>query len=488
MNVILYAMDSLRADHVHTFGYPRSTTPVIDRVADEGAAFSQCYAQCGWTAPSGASLLSGVYPSATGIHMMRDPLEPSIPWLPEILKARGYQTVGFSAVYQVSKLRGFERGFDAFHDLFKDEQTIRRCQERDIDARGDDYCLPLSEDIHVPALQWLDESREKRRPFFMLLWSIDTHEPFRQPSRYNVDVDPDYRGSIDGRGRPYRWVRNRRDLRQIIDLYDGSIRYQDEKLGELLAELDRRGVLDDTLIVLLGDHGEMFFEHGVAGHGKFPWEEMMRVPLIMRGPSAVPAAVRSDAMVQTIDIAPTVLDLIGVGPEPAFRGKSLKPLIKHPASELHESIVLEIPFPLDRDEGAQVVREGPWKYVEHHPPPFGKRARKFFKEFSRFLSVLARPGAFGLLYGHHVRKGASGFLATLLWHPFRFLIGCPTRCLFDLDADPGETRNRLGDHPDVAARLRERLSLIEAPPEPPAVPQELEDKVVKHLEALGYIE
>jgi len=488
MNVIFYAMDSLRADHVHAFGYPRSTTPVIDRVASEGAAFSHCYAQCGWTAPSGASLLSGVYPSATGIHMMRDPLNPDIPWLPEILKAQGYQTVAFSAVYQVSKLRGFDRGFDAFHDLFKNAETIKRCQDRDLDARGDDYCLPLSEDLHLQALKWLDESRRPDDPFFMLLWSIDTHEPFRQPQRYNVDVDPKYRGSIDGRGRPYRWIRNGRDLQQVIDLYDGSLRYQDEKLGELIEELRTRGVLDDTLIVLFGDHGEMFFEHGIAGHGKFPWEEMMRVPLIMRAPSALPAGMRCDEVVQTIDVAPTVLDLAGFDPEPAFRGRSLRAVIEGQQSQHHESVVLEIPFPLDREEHARVVREDRWKYIEYHPPHFRKRAHKFLKEFGRVLSVLIRPGAIGVLYGHHFRKGLIGLLATLVWHPLRFLAGYPTRCLFDLEADPGETRNRLRDRPEVTSRLRQRLSLIDTPPDARAMPQELEEKVVKHLESLGYIE
>lgn len=488
MNVILYAMDSLRVDHVHSFGYPRPTSPVIDRMASEGVAFSNCYAQCGWTAPSAASLLSGVYPSATGIHMMRDPLNPTIPWLPEILKNRGYQTVAFSAVYQVSKLRGFHRGFDAFHDLFKDEETIRRCQERDLDARGDDYCLPLSEDIHTRALQWLDESRGADRPFFMLLWSIDTHEPFRQPKRYNVDVDPNYRGPIDGRGRPYRWVRNRRDLQQVIDLYDGSLRYQDDKLGELLEELNERGVLNDTLIVLFADHGEMFFEHGIAGHGKFPWEQVMRVPLVMRGPNVVPPGLRSDAVIQTIDVAPTVLDLAGFDAEPAFRGQSLRPLIEGRQSQLHEAVVLETPFPLDRKEHAHVVREGRWKYIEYHPPYFRKRVHKFFKEFGRVLSTLARPGAIPILYGHHFRKGFLGILATLLRDPLRYLAGRPTRCLFDLEADSGETRNLLYDHPEVACRLQERFSLLDAPTEAPAMPQELEEKVVKHLEALGYIE
>lgn len=497
MNVILYSMDSLRADHLHCLGHTRPNTPVLDRLAAEGAAFSQCYAQGGWTAPSAASLLSSQYPSATGIHKMRDPLNAAIPWLPEILRRNGYRTAAFSAIYQVSKLREYDRGFDAFTDLFKDEETMARCREQGQDFRREDYCLPPSEELHRGALRWLDEKSQNGdcSPFFMLLWSIDTHEPFSQPSGYNLYADPQYRGPVTGHGRPFRWVRHQRDLRQLIDLYDGSIRYQDEKLGEFADELARRGILDDTLLVLFGDHGEMFFEHGIAGHGKFPWEELMRVPLIMRCPQVIPRGVRCDSPVNLMDVAPTAIDLLGIPPQPAFRGRSLKPLFDRPTTVLHDAIVMETPFPFDRSERARLVREGSWKYVEYNPPPFRRRVRKLLKEFGRGLSVIVRPGMLPVLYGHQWRRGLLGTLKALTIEPFSFLAGRPVRRLFNLQTDPHEDHDLIARHPEMAEGLRSRLSVIDEPPEAGSQGYEAssytaleEAKVTKHLAELGYVE
>jgi arylsulfatase A-like enzyme len=209
----------------------------------------------------------------------------------------------------------------------------------------------------------------------MLIWSIDTHEPFRQPDTYNKEADPAYRGPMDGRGRPFSRVRNRRDLRQLEDLYDGSLRYQDEKLGELVADLEKRGILDETLIIVVGDHGEMFFEHGLAGHGKFPWEEEIRVPLIMRCPQVLPQGTVYEALTQLIDIAPTVLDVCGQEPEKRFRGRSLRPLWEETRTQIHDALVIVVPFPFHREEHARVVRTPDWTYIEYHPPAFPQRVR-----------------------------------------------------------------------------------------------------------------
>ena len=494
MNVIFYVMDCLRADHCGIFGYERDTTPVLDKLAAEGVAFSRCMAQSGWTAPSAATMFSSQHPSRTGIHKMRDALNPDMPWLPELLQASGYKTAGFSSMYQVSKLRGFERGFDEFYDLFMDEQTMQRCRDRGQASRGDHYCLPLSEDLHLRALKWLDDREDDYDPFFMMIWSIDTHEPFRHPAEYNRDADPDYSGPVDGRGRPFSRVRNRRDLRHLIDLYDGSLRYQDEKLGELIGELAKRDLLDETLIVVVGDHGEMFFEHGIAGHGKFPWEEELHVPLLMRFPQALPQAKMIDALVQMIDVPATILDLAGLEAEERFRGKSLRPLLEGKINSLHEAIILEIPFPFSREELARVVRTPGWKYVEYQPPRFGRRVKKLFKEWGRFLSLIVRPGMAPILYGHHFRKGLVGLLKAAWLDPLLFLAGIPTRRLFDLNRDPGELQNRLSTEPAKAAELREFLAALDKLEESPIgaksveTAEEQEAKIEAHLKQLGYVE
>ncbi len=495
MNVLLYAMDSLRADHIHAYGYARRTTPVLDRLVEQGAAFTRCYAQGGWTAPSGASILSSQYPSTTGIHRMRDPLNPAIAWLPEILRRLGFQTAAFCAIYQVSKLRGFDRGFDVFCDLFKDERTMQRCRDRGQDARGDDYCLPLSEDVHVRALEWLDGRTDPAAPFFLLLWSIDTHEPFRQPARHNVDVDPDYRGRIDGTGRPYRWIRHRADLRQVIDLYDGSIRYQDEQLGLLIDELARRGAWEDTLLIVFGDHGEMFFEHGIAGHGKFPWEAQLRVPLILHGPPVGRTGLRWDGLVNLLDVAPTVLDALNLPPEATFRGRSLRPVLDGRITRLHEAVVLDLPFPHDRQEHARVVLTDRWKYIEYHPPSRAVRIRRLWKELWRAASLILRPRALPILLGPRLRRGFRGFWGSLCADPVRFLLGRPTRRLYDLHADPDERVDRLDERPEVVAELVQRLAGLEAQagsdePAPSLARLQAEDeqKIVDHLRRLGYLD
>ncbi|MCC6575684.1 MAG: sulfatase [Planctomycetes bacterium] len=492
MNVIFYVMDCLRADHVHALGYSRETTPVLDRLAREGVAFRNCYAQSGWTAPSAATMFSGQHPSRTGIHKMRDALNADLPWLPTALKDNGFSTVGFSSMYQVSKLRGFDRGFTDFFDLFLDEEMKQRCAARDQDARGAHYCLPLSEDLHYRAIKWLDARGDSYDPFFWLVWSIDTHEPFRHPEKHNTDADPAYRGGVTGRGRPFAQVKNERDKQHLIDIYDGALRYQDEKLGELVAELEKRDLLDDTLLVVVGDHGEMFWEHGLAGHGKFPWQEELRVPLIMRCPQALPQGKVYGAMVQMIDVAPTILDICGLPAEPRFKGKSLRPLFDG-ASDLHEAIVLEVPFPFDRAERARVVidKDG-FKFVEYTPPGFGRRVKKLLKEYGRLWLSLLRPGTIPLLYGHHFRKGISGLLKAACIDPWIMLLGIPTRRLFDLKTDPTERRGAYNAAKQAELRgyldALDRGEAVGAKSLAGASAAEQEKKIEEHLKQLGYVE
>ena len=498
MNIIFYVMDCLRADHVHALGGKRDSTPTLDRLAREGVAFSHCYSQSGWTAPSAATMFSGQHPSKTGIHKMRDGLNPALPWLPEMLAQNSFRTVGFSSMYQVSKLRGFDRGFESMFDLFMDAEIMETCRARGQASRGDHYCLPLSEDLHKRALAWLDEHQKSERaydPFYWMIWSTDTHEPFRHPPEFNKDADAGYRGPVTGGGRPFAQVRNSRDKQHLIDLYDGALRYQDAKLGELVTELEKRGILDDTLLIVVGDHGEMFWEHGLAGHGKFPWEEELRVPCIMRFPQALPQGKVYDTLMQMIDLPPTIADLAGLPTESRFAGKSLRPIFEGSATEVHDHIVLEVPFPFDRAERARVViTRDRWKYVEYSPPAFSRRLKKVIKEHGRALTVIARPGTLGMLYGHHFRKGALGLFKAAYVEPWFFLFGATTKRLFDLKTDPGENRDLAGTQSSRVSELAARLTAIDATTggggKATAVMSaaEQEKKIEEHLRELGYVE
>lgn len=495
MNVILYVMDSLRADHLSALGYHRTTTPVLDQLAREGVIFSNCFAQCGWTAPSCASMLSSQYPTHSGIRKMRDVLPQDTPWLPEILQGHGYRTCGVTAMIQIASHFGYDRGYDDFYDVFADPETIELSEQGGFSKRKSEICLPLSEHLNRHSLKWLDAHTKEHEftPFFQLIWSIDTHEPFDQPASFNVDVDPNYRGLVDPHGRPYRWISNRADLDYVVDLYDGSIRYQDAQLGMLVDELRRRDLLDDTLLIVVGDHGEMFFEHGLIGHGKFPWEEQMRVPLIMRCPQVLPQGKRCDALAQTMDIAATVLDLAGLEPQSRFRGKSLRPLIDDEISQIHEAVVLEVPSPFTYEECTRVVRGQQWKYIEYQPPGFSRRAKLFAKEFFRGVSMAARPSLASLFYGHSFQRGLAGFTEDFLVRPLSRLAGGKEKHLYHLAEDPHEMRNLIRKNPQMARQLASHLEVLQDRPstftrKPKMLSSEQNARIRQQLEDLGYVE
>lgn len=478
MNLVFYVVDCLRADHVHALGYGRATTPALDALARQGAVATRFYAQGGWTAPSAASMLSGLLPSRTGVHCMRDSLRADLPWFPELLQRSGWNTAAFSAMVQVSAHFGFARGFDTFVDAFREPEVVRACAARGQGVRDPSHCLPLSEDLHALALRWLDTRRDAR-PFFMFVWSIDTHEPFRQPGRCNVDADPSYRGPIDGSGRPFSRVRNARDRQQVIDLYDGALRYQDEQLGRLVAEFERRGVLDDTLIVVVGDHGEMFWEHGLAGHGKFPWEEELRVPCVLRHPRSVRAGTVHDALASNLDLAPTLLNLLGLPAPTRTDGESFASALAGQSSSARDTLLIEVPSPFDRREHASVVLDQRWKYVRYVPPVKARRARRAAKETGRWLVSLARPATRPFLYG--TRSTTVRDLAD-------YLRGAPIERLFDLAADPREQVDLSRSEPEVVAAIRARLT--DAPASAAALELDRDDarRINAQLRELGYVD
>ncbi|HEY1066199.1 MAG TPA: sulfatase [Pirellulales bacterium] len=493
MNVLLYVIDSLRADHVSCLNGRRSTTPTIDRLAAEGVLFSQCFAQGGWTLPSAAAMFSGQYPRQTGVRRMHDRLAASIPWLPELLRDRGWRTALFTAMYQVSTPLGFGRGFDHVAELFRDPEVVARRQSADGVDRDSDYCLPLSEDLHAAAIRWLD-AQSGDEPFFMAVWSIDAHEPFRHPTEFNVDADPEYRGPMDGRGRPYAKIRNRADLDQLVALYDGGVRYQDAQLGKLIEELRARDLLDDTLIVVVADHGEMFFEHGLHGHGKFPWDAQIRVPLVMRCPQVLPQGVVSDGLVDTLDLAPTILDLLGLEADARLPGVSLRPLAEERCAELHQAIWLDLPLPFDEREeaGAAITRE--WKYVEYEPPRLGRRVHSATKALARLGGALGRPGWRPLFYGHWRHWSTIEWLRAVFFDSAGYVAGKTRQYLFDRRLDPGERTNVARRRPEVVETLAALRELSERPhPEVVARPTKTPrirppSNVAAHLQQLGYVD
>lgn len=499
MNILWYVMDSVRADHLSALGYRRPTTPHLDRLASQGVLCTQAFAHGGWTLPSAAAMLSGARPQSAGIRQMHDRVSTQVPWLPEHLSQQGYRTVAVTSMYQTCRVLGFARGFDDFLELFRDPALIAAAQADGSPARGEDYCLPLSEDIHQAAIDWIDAEAGGDQPFFMLVWSIDAHEPYRHPHDYNRDLPADQIARLAGTCRPFTKVRGADDLEQLVALYDGSLRYQDAQLGRLLEQLEARGILDETLIIVTSDHGEMFFEHGLAGHGKYPWDAELHVPIVLRCPQVLPTGVRIDALVDTLDLAPTIVDLVGVEPEPRFAGESLRPLIEGTAAAVHNALVLEVPLPFSPRESAWVVRTRDWKLIEYMPPECGLWLRRCLKEAGRCVATLLRPGMIPLLYG---RGGLLRWCSAVVQscrESLAHMRGQPTRRLYHLATDPGETCDVAHHHPQVVAELAAVLATARAtdlhrPSSQPIAanlgPQRAQQAalVERHLAQLGYIE
>ena len=310
-NVLLVSIDSLRPDHLHSYGYERETSPTIDALAREGTRFNTVVAPTPWTLPSHLTLLTSLPPEAHGV--VRDGLRirrRETTFLAQVFWRAGYTTGGFVSGPYLDADNGFSHGFDHY-----DDYTVAK-----MNFEASHHSVTSPGLLRIVS-KWLSEWDRSghRRPFFIFLHMWDVHYDYTPPPPYDTMFDPDYRGDIDG----VNFVHNDRvspdmdprDLAHVIALYDGEIRFTDFNLGKVLDALRTMGVLDDTIIVVTADHGDEFFEHGHKGHAKVLYDETLLVPLVIRFPRRVPAGKAVDAQVRLMDVAPTILSLAGL-PEP----------------------------------------------------------------------------------------------------------------------------------------------------------------------------
>jgi arylsulfatase A-like enzyme len=299
-NVLLISVDTLRADHLGVYGYPRPTSPHLDRLAAEGVVFENAYSTSSWTLPSHVSLLTGLYPAFHGVQDEGTKLITTVPTLAEGFRNLGYHTLGLVSHFYVSSEFGLERGFDTFDDS--------------LPYSGPEN--PVAGVMVDRFEQLLDEVPAK--PLFAFVHFFDPHWPYTPATPFAESfADPEYQGPVDGTvkslqpffapGAPV----DRPDLQQMIDLYDGEIAYLDSQIERLLEVLDRRGLLDEMIIVFTADHGEEFKEHGQLGHATTLFEEQVRIPLIVSGAPAFSPGTRRQDLVSLIDIGPTLLELVG---------------------------------------------------------------------------------------------------------------------------------------------------------------------------------
>jgi arylsulfatase A-like enzyme len=313
-NIILISADTLRADHLGCYGYPRETTPAINRLADRSSRFERAIAQAPYTVSSHMSMLTSLYPSFHKVNKIKlDRLDSEILTLAEALYNSGYRTWAVTGGGQVSSNYGFSEGFESYLEFTSPE---------------DDVKIKVAETI-----EFLDENPES--PVFVFFHTYKPHPPYRPLPPYDTMFDPEYTGNISGDIPTIDAINSGEitataaDLDHLISLYDGDIREMDDQLDELFAYLQRKGTGNDTAIVFTSDHGEEFGEHGLYGvHSHTLYEELVRVPLIIHIPGMDRAGVSIPEQVRSIDIYPTLLELAGVKPPNAIQGRSLLSLIR----------------------------------------------------------------------------------------------------------------------------------------------------------------
>jgi arylsulfatase A-like enzyme len=331
-DIVLVSIDSLRPDHLGCYGYPRDTSPTIDRLASEGARFLQAVSTTSWTLPAHAALFTGLYDESHGL--LRDGLRLSDEHvtLAEVLRGAGYHTAGFFGGPYLHPVFGLDQGFDTWQSSMT--RLPDDASEAEVRAEAIAGRETAQADVTGPRLlrefrRWLGGLAE--RPFFLFLHLWDVHYDYIPPSPFSELFDPDYEGSLSGAG----FARNpaihagmpRRDLEHLIALYDGEIRFTDDVLAEILGELDARDRLARTLVVVTADHGEEFFEHGGKAHRRTLFDEVVRVPLVLRWPDRIAAGQVIEDQVRLVDVMPTLLSLAGV-PRPAeTQGRDLSPLL-----------------------------------------------------------------------------------------------------------------------------------------------------------------
>ena len=392
MNLILLTIDCLRADHLGCLGYSKKITPNLDYLAGSGVLFSQAISAASWTLPSFTCLFSSSYPS---MHGEQPGIANSRVTIAQVLQRYGYRTAAFHSNPFLSSFFGFGKGFDTFDDsMHKNsyESLLRKPRELLKSIVGTKarwlykflaylYGLvvtpsPKADKLNNKAARWL---RDNRNDFFLWMHYMDAHEPYWQckgilsPFRvcqihnFNLNRKAEknkYKGSEQGSLSP-------KEINRLIKLYDENISHVDKMIGSFLRMLDRNNMLSETIVIVTADHGQQFMEHGYYGHRYFLYEELIRVPLIIAGPMLESQVINQQ--VTLLDLAPTVLDLLGIDKPSSFSGTSLLPLMRGNSTSSKGTDVISVTSVndiaiqkrrwLNANDKQMSIRTGKWKYI-----------------------------------------------------------------------------------------------------------------------------
>lgn len=441
-NVVIVVLDTTRADVLSAYGNAKPTTPHIDRLAREGVRFTRAFSTDFWTLPAHASLLTGQYPTKVRATSETNRLPDAAVTLAERLRANGWRTAAFVSNAWVSAERGFSQGFETF------EETWRAGPASD---------LRMDEQGVRGASDWLAARVRAEEPFFLLLNLNSAHLPYSPDPLVLVDLSP-------GPRPPDRVARLREvkgmwahlggatslvstDYAILRELYEAEVASVDALVGELVADLERHGVLDDTVLIVTSDHGENIGEHGMIDHLLSMYDTTLKVPLIVRHPPRLEAGRVDDRLVSLVDLVPTVLDLVDM---PDAHGQGPGRSIADDAGSGHEWVIAENDRPIN---GMKLMRK---LYPDFDTTPLDRRVRT-------------------LRTRHH----------KLVWYSDGQVE------LYDLESDPGEETDLAARRPDVRdALLAELEGWMDAhPPAGEAAPFDGRDpEALRQLRALGYVE
>jgi arylsulfatase A-like enzyme len=435
VNVIWILVDTLRADRVTSYGYERETSPFMSFLADTGIRFEHCMSQSSWTKSSMASIWTGTFPASNGVLRWNHALPDAATMPAEILRKVGFHTAGLYRNGWVAPNFGFEQGFDVYY-----RPTPSQAPEQF--ARRTPSSSPLmgtDQDLTEAALEYLRSRGHER--FFLYVHYMDIHQ-------YAYDQQSARFGSA------------------YSDVYDNAILWTDRNVGALIAGLEELGLAKKTLLVISSDHGEGFREHGMEGHGKSLYGEVVNVPFIIALPFRLEPGIVVRTPVQNVDIWPTILDLLGAPPLPGAQGRSLVPLIEAAARGDESGVDGLGP---DRPLFAKMDRR--WGQTQLDPDYIVQVTRWPF----RMIRILGAAG-----------DGASPGKSDGTGEAER-----PVRLeLFDLGTDPREQKNLAEQRGDVVTELG---ALIDGHVGSSGVPWgepsevELDQMRLEQLRALGYV-
>jgi arylsulfatase A-like enzyme/Flp pilus assembly protein TadD len=345
-NVVLITLDTTRADRLGYSGYERARTPNIDRLAGKGACFTNAYTSVPLTLPSHSSIMTGTYPAYHRVHnngFYRLPQE--LETMAEILKINGYKTAAFVSSFTVDSRFGLDQGFDHYDDSFEDKEILKNFRtERTADKTFSSFA------------SWLEGAATG--PLFVWLHFFDPHLPYNPPPPFSTEFA----------GHPY----------------DGEIAFVDSIIGQVINKLKEKNLLNQSLIIIAGDHGEALGERREIDHGLFLYDNTMKVPLIFFSEKDLPSR-RIEARVRLIDILPTVLDFLGLPTPSKVQGTSLIPYIKGKQQQ-DLDCYLETYYPAENFGWSALTGfiKGRWKYIRAPIPELYDLSSDRFEEHNLF--------------------------------------------------------------------------------------------------------